>query len=256
MKKILIISGLDPSGNAGLIRDLEVISSFDLKPACIVTALTAQNGKFFLDSQIVSQKVFTNQLLSVLPFSQYQAIKIGMLGNGQIVKTISACLKKEKKRPRIVLDPVMTSSTGGMLLDLAGRKVLWRELLPLVTLWTPNLAEATFFYGKSVKTPLQMEKAGNWFVEQKGIPVLIKGGHLQGKSQDLLVAKGFKKWMTFPRIKPKTQKFRGTGCALSTLIAFFLAEGFPLDSAVVQAREVMQSWLLSQQRFFSLSKHR
>lgn len=244
MKKILIISGLDPSGNAGLVRDLQIVSSFHLKPACVVTALTAQNEKVFLQPQTVSQKIFSNQLLSVLPLSQYQAVKIGMLGHGPIVKTLFNYLKGGKKRPPIVLDPVMTSSTGGELLDFAGRKILWRELLPLVTLWTPNLAEAEFFYGKPVKTPLQMETAGSWFVEQKDIPVLIKGGHLPGRRQDLLVAKGFKKWMTFPRIKPKTQKFRGTGCALSTLIACFLAEGLPLDSAVFQARQVLQGFLL------------
>lgn len=243
MKKILIISGLDPSGNAGLIRDLEIVSSFDLKPACVVTALTAQNEKSFINAQIVSEKIFKNQILSVLPLSQFKAIKIGMLGNEQIIKILSACLKQEKKRPPLVLDSVLTSSTGGMLLNASGRKFLWNALIPLVSLWTPNLPEAEYFYGKSVKTPLQMEKAGNWFVEQNRIPVLIKGGHLSGKAQDLFVAEGLKKWMIFPRVKPKAKKFSGTGCALSTLVACFLAEGFPMDSALLQARQVMQGWL-------------
>ncbi len=246
MKKILIISGLDPSGNAGLVRDLEMVSSFkNIKPSSVVTALTAQNEEIFLNSQTVSQKVFGNQLLSVLPFSQYQAIKIGMLGSRPIVRTLSNYLKGEKRKLPIVLDPVLTSSTGGSLLTGSGKKFLWDQLIPLVTLWTPNLAEAEFFYGKPVKTPLEMEKAGHWFFEQNHIPVLIKGGHLQGaKPQDLFVADGIRKWMIFPRVKPAGDKCRGTGCTLSTLIACFLASGFPLDSAVLQARQVMQGFLI------------
>lgn len=239
--KILLIAGLDPSGNAGLIRDLEISYSFNLQPQAITTALTAQNKKKFLVSQIVASSIFKKQISSILPLSRFGAIKIGMLGNEQIVRTMGTLLKKTKRKPPIVLDPVFQSSTGGDLLTKKGRKELWNRLIPVVSLWTPNLAEAAYFSGEKVTTPKNMETVGDFLFAQKKVPVFIKGGHLKGQIQDLLITKNEKIWFSYPR--RKVRGLRGTGCALSSLIAAFIASGFPLVEGVIQARKVMDQWI-------------
>lgn len=237
VSKILIIAGFDPSGNAGLLRDLEIVHSFNLKASSAVTALTAQNQKKFLHPQVVEPSVFKNQLLSVAPLSQYRAIKIGMLGNEKIVRVLVHFLKQQKKIPPIVLDPVLSSSTGGELLTKKGKEELWKNLIPLVDLWTPNLDEASFFCGFKLQSPLRMEKASDQLWKKKRIPILLKGGHLKGDPQDLLKQKDSKTWLIYPRQHVKN--LRGTGCALSTLITVHLAQGYPLDKAVKTARQNM-----------------
>lgn len=240
MKKILLIAGFDPSGNAGLIRDLEMAHSFSLKVAAVATALTAQNKKNFFSLQLVSPRHFENQLHSIAPLSQYKAVKIGMLGNEQLVQILVRFLKKEKKLPPIVLDPVLQSSTGGTLLTKKGRDVLWNQLIPLANLWTPNIDEARYFTGKGGRGDL--EKMAEFLWSQKKVPVLIKGGHLKGeKVQDLFFNGAKKTWFVFGR--HRGHSLRGTGCALSTLIACFCAEGFPLTEAVRQGRITMQNWI-------------
>ncbi|MBI2340053.1 MAG: hydroxymethylpyrimidine/phosphomethylpyrimidine kinase [Deltaproteobacteria bacterium] len=244
MNKVLLIAGLDPSGNAGLIRDLEIVHSFPLQAASVVTALTAQNEKKFFFLQAILPGHFENQLCSIAPLSQYRAVKIGMLGNEKLARILVRFIGKEKKRPPIVLDPVIRSSTGGVLLSKKGRKILAEELLPLVSLWTPNLDEASYFSGIEIRNAADMEKGVEALWKKGRVPVLLKGGHLKGeKVQDLFFDGAEKTWFIFGRRRAK--KLRGTGCALSALIACFMAEGFPLTEAVRQGRIVMQKWIQS-----------
>lgn len=241
-KKILIIAGLDPSGNAGLLRDLEIAASFNIKSSCVVTALTAQNKNKFIKTQVVSPSVFANQMRAILPLSQYDAIKIGMLGDEKIVKNLITFLKKEKRLPPIVLDPVIRSSTGGILLSKKGQEA-FDQLIPLVDLWTPNLHEASFFSNLSVKKSSQMGLAGRIIFKKNSVPVLIKGGHLKNESEDLFTDGVDEIRLINPRLVIKG--LRGTGCTLATMIACFLSYGYPLIDAVKEGRVVMQNWLES-----------
>ena len=53
------------------------------------------------------------------------------------------------RTPRVpmVLDPVLAASSGGALLDAAGRSALRAVLLPRATLLTPNIPEAAALLG-------------------------------------------------------------------------------------------------------------
>ncbi len=240
-KKILIIAGLDPSGNAGLLRDLEIAASFNIKSACVVTALTAQNKNKFIKTQVVSPSVFTNQVKAILPLSQYDAIKIGMLGDEKIIKSLLTFLKKEKRRPPIILDPIIQSSTGGTLLSSKGRTALFDQLIPLVDLWTPNLDEASFFSNLKIRKSEQMKLAAQILFKKTGTPVFLKGGHLKKELEDFFTDGVEEIRLRNPRLAIKG--LRGTGCALSTMIACFLSHGYPLSEAVKEGRRVMQEWL-------------
>ena len=262
-KKLLIISGLDPSGGAGLLCDLEIAHTFPIKTSAVVTALTSQNKNKFFKTQVVSGLVFQNQLRAIEPLSQYQAIKIGMLGDEKIVKTLVSSLREARRAtkqsrnfPKIILDPIIRSSTGGTLLSKSGCKLLFDHLIPLVDLWTPNLDEA-FYYCKIPSTPPlakggkgDLEKMAKFLWSQKKVPIFIKGGHAKTgkKVTDFFVDENHQSWFVFPRLVRAIHELplRGTGCTLSTLIASFVAIGFPLFEAMKQARCVMQKWLQSQ----------
>lgn len=237
MKKILVIAGLDPSGNAGLLRDLQMIARFPLQPQTVVTALTAQNRGHFFSANVVSAPVFKRELDSVGPF---QAVKIGMLGNELLVQKVVSFLKQVKKRPLLVLDPVYESTTGGVLLTPRGRKLLWKKLIPLASLWTPNVAEASFFSGIRIQSRPSLEAAAEKLWREKKIPVLIKG-YLEGKKVTDLLLTGKKKiWFSSRRVPGR---HRGLGCALSSLIASNLALGVSMETAVKRARREMHHYL-------------
>lgn len=244
--KILIIAGLDPSGNAGVLRDLEIVHSFGLKPSCVITALTAQNKKKFISAQVVSKTHFQEQLKAVSPLSQYKAIKIGMLGNEGIVQSLVSFLENEKKIPPLILDPVYQSSTGGTLLTQKGKDLLWKRLIPLVTLWTPNIYEASYFSGLAIKSDEVMERAGEILWREKKTPVLIKGRHSGNEVKDFYFDGGKKRWFVYPRVGARhTVLLRGTGCALSSIIASYFIMEKSLPKAVMMARKKMDIWIRS-----------
>lgn len=238
--KFLIIAGFDPSGNAGIVRDLQVAHNLGLNPAVVITALTIQDHKHFYSSGIQTRGKFFAQLYAVSPLKQYGAIKIGMLGNEQIVMELVRFLKKEKKVPPIVLDPVLHSTTGGILLTQKGCRSLINELVPRASLWTPNLSEASFFSGIRITTRMDFENAGQVLWKKYRVPVLLKGFMKGKRIIDLLVNEKGKTWLDYPKIKTK-KNLRGTGCALSTLIACHLAKGQTLSTAVKKARMKMQN---------------
>jgi len=224
-KKILLISGIDPSGEAGLLADLEIIFSLNLAAATCVTALTSQNKNQFYKSHCVSPKIFKSNLQALKPLSQFAAIKIGMLGNEKII-TILAKELKEFKGP-IILDPVTRSSSGGTLLTLKGQKALVTQILPLVTLWTPNLAEAQLYLKQDLSQHSASEIANLLFKKYK-IAVYFKGGHLKGNPVDV-----FDNGQHLIELKQTrlNKKLRGTGCRLATLLTGHAALKKPFTKA-------------------------
>lgn len=239
--KLLIIAGLDPSGNAGVLKDAEMALRLKIRPSAVVTALTAQNNRRFFASQVVASPVFDRQLKSVLS-EEWPAVKIGMLGSASIVRSTIRSLSRLAVLPPVIVDPVIESSTGGSLLDLKGRKILFDKLVPMAALWTPNLPEASFFAGKSVRTKVQIEGAAQALWLKTGTPVLIKGGHSpQSRSVDSFFFDGTRGiWNSVPRLK---YKFRGTGCSLATLIAGFVVKGNALEKAVIMGERELQKVL-------------
>lgn len=239
MKNLLIIAGFDPSGEAGMIRDFQVAWGFKIKAKGVVTAITAQNRDRFFGMKIVSSKLFLEELKSVGNLSQF-VIKVGMLGNDQLVRALLYVLRDIKKAPPIlVLDPVFQSTTGADLLDRKGRTLLFDELVPKSTLWTPNLIEASYFLGKKQTSP---QSAATRLWEKKKIPVLVKGGHGSGKKiEDVFVDASGMMVLHHRRLK---KNIRGTGCTFSTMIACHVAQGHSAREAVRLSHALHQEWFI------------
>src|SRR6185437_1931532 len=138
---VLVIAGSDSSGGAGIVRDLKVLADLGVRALCAISAVTAQTHGHVVSVHHVQPQVVRTQIRAALDSAPVGAIKIGMLGTAATVSAVADSLSRGGTIP-IVLDPVLLSSSGGVLLDEEGRAEMQARLLPLATVLTPNIPEA------------------------------------------------------------------------------------------------------------------
>lgn len=237
--RALTIAGSDSGGGAGIQADLKTFAALECYGLSVVCALTAQNTRGVTDIFEVSPAFVAAQLDAVLEDIGADAVKVGMLQSPAIVSVVAERLRRSGLR-RIVLDPVMVSKSGHLLLTDAAVEALRRDLLPLAAVVTPNLPEAERLTGLSVQDPDGMQAAGEALLEAGAAAVLVKGGHLaRGGSDDCLclrAAGGAVTVLWFPQPRIETRNTHGTGCTLSSAIAAHLARGFDIAEAVASAK--------------------
>lgn len=233
MKTVLTIAGSDPSGGAGIQADIKTITVHGLYAMSAVTALTVQNTLGVSAVEAVSSSLVAQQIDCVFEDIRPDAVKIGMLGSAAVIQAVAQRLRFYHTE-NIVLDPVMVSTSGHRLLDEQAIELLKQELFPLARVITPNLPEAEALCGFSVQNEMEMERAARFLSEQSGVAVLLKGGHLTGRADDLLYEGREAHWLSGERVSnPNTH---GTGCTLSSAIACHLAQGEDLLESVRQAK--------------------
>ena len=155
---ILSIAGSDCSGGAGIQADIKTISALGGYAASAITAITVQNTLGVRAVQSISPDMVRGQIEAVMDDLQPVAIKIGMINDIQIVRVISDCLQKYSPA-YVVYDPVMVSTSGKKLMTDEAIEEIKKELLPLVTLITPNIDEAKVLTGKSIHNIQDMQAA-------------------------------------------------------------------------------------------------
>ncbi|MFQ5441651.1 MAG: bifunctional hydroxymethylpyrimidine kinase/phosphomethylpyrimidine kinase [Thermodesulfobacteriota bacterium] len=243
MKNALAIAGFDPSGWAGLLADSETFKALGLKGYGAAAALTAQNLTTVKGVTAVEPGFLSREIETLLEEFEMDAVKVGMLATAANVRVVGRVLKKGRMK-NIVLDPVMRSTGGRMLLSREGVKVLISELLPLSTIVTPNINEATVISGIKIKGMVEMEAAAEKIFSLGPGSVLIKGGHLQGPPVDVLYDGKDFYYFRGRRIKGAKEIFHGTGCVLSSAIASGLAMGRPLKEAVEGAKKYLEKVIM------------
>ena len=220
--KILIIAGSDSSGGAGIQADIKTVTTLGSYAMTAVTAVTAQNTKGVKKITSIPKKIVQKQITMILDDIGTQAVKIGMLHNASIIKSVYKILQKYKLR-NIVLDPVMVAKGGAKLIDKDSIKHLKKLLIPLCTLVTPNIPEAEVLTGYSISSKEDMIKAAKKILNMGSKNVLLKGGHSKSKMIfDILASK--KEIKIFTKRKIRTKNTHGTGCTLSSAIATCLSQ--------------------------------
>ncbi|WP_027855334.1 bifunctional hydroxymethylpyrimidine kinase/phosphomethylpyrimidine kinase [Marinobacterium litorale] len=234
----LTIAGSDSGGGAGIQADLKTFSALSVFGASVITALTAQNTREVRAIHDVPPAFIADQLNAVLDDLTVNAVKIGMLSRPETIQTI-ATIVRERSLDNVVLDPVMVAKSGDKLLADEAIDALRSELLPLATLITPNLPEASVLLGVDEANDSDaMREHAAALLSFGPRAVLIKGGHLSDsgseESSDLLLNAHRERWLPAKRIQ--TRNTHGTGCTLSSAIAAGLAKGLDIDIAVEQAK--------------------
>jgi hydroxymethylpyrimidine/phosphomethylpyrimidine kinase len=230
----LTIAGSDPSGGAGIQADLKTFSALGVYGTSVVTALTAQNTRGVTGVQVVPTAFVIQQLETLVADVRLDAIKIGMLANAEIVAAVGDFLRSHQDQVHhVVLDPVMIATSGDRLLDDDAVQAM-RDLMPLASLITPNLAEAAALLNTPpARTLAEMRRQATALRELGARRVLIKGGHrVDGpEAVDLLLDLDSEALLSAPRVD--TANTHGTGCTLSSALAALRPQrGSWLDAAL------------------------
>jgi hydroxymethylpyrimidine/phosphomethylpyrimidine kinase len=257
---VLVIAATDSSGGAGLTRDVQVLRDFGIDALCAVTAVTAQSDQRVARVHHVPAEVVRAQIAAALGTRPVDAVKIGMLGDRATVEAVAESLAQRGSPDRperlpqrafrdgpagpVVIDPVLVSSSGGMLLDAPGRAALLQRLVPLATLVTPNVPEVAALLGEAVATDeASLVRQGERLLGFGCQAILLKGGHASGEAAvDLLITPRNVERITASRVSGSS---RGTGCALASGIAAGLASGLPLLEACRRAKSYVLERMLT-----------
>lgn len=232
--KVLTIGGSDSGGGAGIQADLKTFSALGCYGMSVLTALTAQNTKQVTSIFDVSPEFVSAQLDAVLSDIGADAVKIGMIHRPEIIRAIADGLRRYDTGP-IVLDPVMVAKSGDQLLRRDAVEALKQELVPLASVLTPNLPEASVLLGRVVERIEDMERAAYDLLGLGPKVVLLKGGHAGGaSSNDFAHSVASREW--FETNRTETSNTHGTGCTYSSAIAAFLAKGEDPFAAIGKAK--------------------
>ncbi|HEX2675911.1 MAG TPA: bifunctional hydroxymethylpyrimidine kinase/phosphomethylpyrimidine kinase [Polyangiales bacterium] len=240
----LSIAGSDPSAGAGIQADLQTFQSHAVRGTTVVTLLTVQNTRGVKRVELVSPELVAEQLNALLSDLPPAAAKTGALGSAGQVQAIASCFAT--LRAPLVIDPVVTSTSGAPLLDEAGVRALREQLLPLCALVTPNLQEAARLAGRELRDDASTETivdAARAIADLGARAVLVKGGHRAGAPVDVLYSEGVTHVLTGARVADMAgagaRAWHGLGCALSAAIAARLARG----ASLLEACQGAKRWL-------------
>lgn len=232
---VLICAGLDPSGGAGLIADVRVVGQLGARPAGVVTALTVQNTTGVVDYVTCDPDLVGHQLAFLLTDVEVKAVKIGMVGSSQLAKAIANALHLTKAP--VVWDPILAPTRGVVSFVDADFDDALTALRPHLTVVTPNKHELFQLTALPTGDLAMAEAAGRELAKRLDCAVLIKGGHFAGdESIDVLLHAGARDELRRPRVAGG-EDVHGTGCALSSAIATYLAHGRELVEACQLAKQ-------------------
>jgi len=224
---LLSIGGSDPSSGAGIQSDVKTFDSLNAYGLTIITAITGQNTSSFGMVQPASQKILKNQLDSVISDFKIDGIKIGMVYNSEIIKTISRELKN-KKIP-IVVDPVIKSTTGGLLIERKAIKDFKKFLIPLSTVITPNKFEAEILSEIKINSKKTLQRAAQKIQDMGAKNVIITGLETKDQISDFILEQKNQYMISGKKILKINH---GSGCNYSASLLFSLASGTSLREAV------------------------
>lgn len=247
----LTIAGSDSGGGAGIQADLKTFASLDVHGTSAITCLTAQNPKAVLGIQAAKPEIVRQQIEAVFSELPPAAVKTGMLFSTEIIRVVVEFFENGK-RPPLVVDPVIISTSGATLLKPSAIQLLTSRLLPIATLITPNLDEARALLNRDLNSIDDLRWAAKELHRRFGCAALVKGGHLRtgrdavdiffdGKTELLLSA---------PFIKGVST--HGTGCTYSAAITGYLAQGKSLLKAVELAKNYIARAIAESQ---AIGKH-
>lgn len=236
IKKILIIAGSDSGGGAGLQADIKAASAHKVYSSTVVTCLTAQNTKGVFAIHNAPISFLQKQLEAVLDDIKFDVIKIGMLGEFDIIDCIYDELQKKAKKIPLILDPVMVATSGDILLKENAIKSL-KKLIAKAAVVTPNIDEAQILAQMKIKNLADMKIAAKKIKALGCGAVLLKGGHLNFSDKKIhsILLDEDNKFHQISNDKIGTKNIHGTGCTLASALACNIAKKLPLKIAAKKA---------------------
>jgi len=223
---VLSIAGSDSGGGAGIQADLKAFARVGVHGMTAITAITAQNTVGVEAVEAISPRIVVAQVRSVAEDIGVDAVKIGMLGTAETVDAVVDALAHVGEAP-VVIDPVMVSESGAVLLDDGARVALIERLLPLTALATPNIPEARVLTGLGERA--SQEELARAVVALGPKAAVVTGGHSE-EMVDLFFDGD--EVVEIPGERHPDGAAHGSGCTHSSALAAYLALGAePLEAA-------------------------
>ncbi|NNN02150.1 MAG: bifunctional hydroxymethylpyrimidine kinase/phosphomethylpyrimidine kinase [Acidimicrobiaceae bacterium] len=257
----LSIAGSDSGGGAGIQADLRTFSAFGVHATTALTAITAQNTLGVEGVANIDPEIVRAQIDAVVEDFDLLSTKTGMLALPETVALV-AHYASEGRLPHLVVDPVLVSTSGHLLMQVGGVEAYRDALLPWAEVATPNLREAAVLCDvdvRDVHTQSDMIKLAETILGFGARYVLVKGGHFaehsvtEERAPDILVGNG--EVVVFDAQRIATTNDHGTGCSLSAAIAAGLGLGRSMPDAtrdakafVLAALEGARTWHLGHGR--------
>jgi hydroxymethylpyrimidine/phosphomethylpyrimidine kinase len=231
---VLSIAGSDSGGGAGIQADLKAFARVGVHGMTAITAITAQNTVGVEAVEAVSGEMIFAQVAAVAEDIGVDAVKIGMVGNAEAIESVVAALTTIfRNDPPVVIDPVMVSESGSVLLDPDAREALTGRLLPLATVVTPNIPEALALTGMNeAATQAELARA---LVGMGAKAAVVTGGH---SDEVVDVFYDGEEIVEIPGERHPDGAAHGSGCTHSSSLAAYLALGWSPLAAAVGAREL------------------
>jgi hydroxymethylpyrimidine/phosphomethylpyrimidine kinase len=241
----LTIAGFDPGSGAGITADLKTFSAHGIYGVACISAMTVQSTLGVRSAEPLSPVLVRQTLECLAEDVSLSGVKIGMLGSAGVVGEVSSFLAAHSRtilRERVVLDPVLRSTSGTPLIDQSGVRLIRDELLQRIGWITPNLEELAILAGVTsgtfgreqvpeVAAQLQEISARQGNDE---LNIVVTGGHLSPPDDFLLTGSGEQTWLPGELIA--TNATHGTGCAFSSALLCRLISGQSAGDAVAAAK--------------------
>lgn len=247
--RVLTIAGSDSGGGAGIQADIKTISALGCYAASAITAVTVQNTVGVTGVHAMPIDILRGQIDAVLSDIGADAVKIGMLHSGEVIKTVREMLDKYEIR-NIVLDPVMVATSGDRLIEEEAVEELKKTLIPRARVITPNIPEAEVILGEKINgqedlpmfakrlSQMASSLAPEEDRENVKVSVLLKAGHLKDdKLVDIFYNAETDEIIPLESQRLYTPNTHGTGCTLSSAFAAHLAKGCILNEAAKGAKD-------------------
>jgi len=231
----LTIAGSDNSGGAGIQADLKTFTTLGVFGASAITCIVAEHPACVRSITPVPPRRVVEQAQLVFEAFPVAAMKTGMLYSRDIMQALEKMLRGMKKRPPLVVDPVMVASSGAPLFRADAMRTLREKIIPLAALVTPNRDEAALLWGEPIASLPALRAAAYALSRHYGVPFLVKGGHLKLREAVDVLADG-KKMSEFRAPFQKGVNPHGTGCTYSAAITASLAKGRSLHQAVIDGK--------------------
>lgn len=234
---VMSLAGFDPSGGAGLLADCKTFENLKTYGLAIPTANTLQTEHDFhwLDWQKLHTVI--DSLKIILTSYDVKVVKIGIVPNIAFLKKCVQTIKDRNKNIFIIWDPIIKSSSGFSFME-SDNHIKLIEVIQEIDLITPNFSEIH-----------QLIQEGDSALKKATVlshycAVLLKGGHNKNAmGTDYLIQKG-ETICLLPTEQIYYSK-HGSGCVLASAICSYIAKGFLLQQACIEAKNYIERFLNS-----------
>jgi len=242
---VLLFSGLDPSGAAGVSADIETINQFGITPLPIITTLTVQNTQNVTFLEATNNSLIQAQFKSIKEDIDFKVVKIGLLGSSSQIKTIAKLLIN---RPDlfIVLDPIIVSSSDNELSTDSMIEAMRNDLIPLCSLLTPNLSElSSLAPGLNEQSAVASLKCP-WVLVTTSDSSEVEIEHRLYHHSNLVSKFCYKKL---------PGNYHGSGCTLSSAISALIATDVSVEDSCRSALDYTYQTLLNAKKLGKMQYH-